>query len=109
MPRVMNATARSFTILIFGLLLSLSMVPTLQSADSQLHLTLRSRAKTQSGANAKEAIVENQAAWDPKKTAIIVCDMWDDHWCRSASQRVAELAKPMNDVVKTARAKGIFI
>jgi nicotinamidase-related amidase len=35
--------------------------------------------------------------------------MWDDHWCKSASLRVAELAGPMNELVKLARAKGVFI
>jgi nicotinamidase-related amidase len=40
---------------------------------------------------------------------MILCDMWDDHWCKSAARRVAELAGPMNEVVKMARAKGVFI
>jgi hypothetical protein len=35
--------------------------------------------------------------------------MWDDHWCKSAARRVAELAGPMNEVVKLARAGGVFI
>jgi nicotinamidase-related amidase len=35
--------------------------------------------------------------------------MWDDHWCKSAAGRVVELAGPMNELVKTARAKGVFI
>lgn len=34
--------------------------------------------------------------WDPKKTAIIICDMWDDHTCRGAADRVAEMAPAMN-------------
>jgi nicotinamidase-related amidase len=46
---------------------------------------------------------------DPKKTAIIVCDMWDDHWCQSAAKRCAELAKQAEPVLKAARAKGITI
>ena len=24
-------------------------------------------------------------ALDPKKTAIIICDLWDKHWCRGAT------------------------
>ena len=47
-------------------------------------------------------------AWDAKKTAMIVCDMWDDHWCKSAAQRVGELAGPMNEMVKrSARERGV--
>ncbi len=68
-----------------------------------LSLTLRSRAKSDG------TIVEKTAQWDPKKTAIIVCDMWDDHWCKSAARRVTELAGPMHEMLKAARARGIFI
>src|SRR5512133_3454276 len=37
--------------------------------------------------------------WDPCDTAIIICDMWDKHWCKGASERTAELAPLMNRVV----------
>ncbi len=84
------------------LLLFLAMTTSL-SADPALPLTLRSRAKTDGVAS------EKRAAWEPTKTAIIVCDMWDDHWCRSAARRVTELAGPMNEMLKTARKNGIFI
>jgi nicotinamidase-related amidase len=75
--------------------------------DGQLHLTLRSRAKPSAGTNA--APIETKANWNPKKTVLIICDMWDDHWCKSAAQRVTELAGPMNEMIKQARAKGVFI
>ena len=35
---------------------------------------------------------EKQTAWDPRKTAIIICDMWDRHTCRGAERREAEIA-----------------
>jgi nicotinamidase-related amidase len=72
------------------------------SAGTSLHLTLRSRA-------ASDAVTENKADWEPKKTALIICDMWDDHWCKSAAKRVAEMAGPLNEVVKEARKQGVFI
>jgi nicotinamidase-related amidase len=71
-----------------------------------LHLTLRSRIK---GDGDRFAVVEKKVDWDPKRTAIIICDMWDDHWCRSAARRVRELAGPLNEAVKAARAKGVFV
>src|SRR5262249_41503318 len=43
------------------------------------------------------------------KTAIVICDMWDRHWCAGASRRVAEMAPRMNEVIKAARARGVFI
>jgi len=47
--------------------------------------------------------------WNPTETAIIICDMWDQHWCKSASRRVAEMAPYMNDVISIARKKGVLI
>jgi|TARA_B100001964_G_C14238124_1_gene603530 nicotinamidase-related amidase len=70
-----------------------------------LKLNLRSQGK--GAADTREKI--KQATWKSEKTALIICDMWDDHWCKSASRRVGEMAPVLNDIVKTARAKGIFI
>lgn len=70
-------------------------------ADDALQLHLRSRK----GARVTEKI----ANWKPQETALVICDMWDDHWCQGAARRVAELAGPMNEMIKTARAKGVFI
>jgi nicotinamidase-related amidase len=41
--------------------------------------------------------------------AIIVCDMWDRHWCRGASERVTEMAKSMDATLHAARNKGALI
>lgn len=41
--------------------------------------------------------------------AMIVCDMWDAHWSRGASERVDAMVPRMNEVLKAARAKGIRI
>lgn len=76
-------------------------------ANMQLTLNLRSRAAAP-GQPAVPA-TEKQAGWDSKKTAIIVCDMWDQHWCKSAASRVSELAVPMNKMLKVARSQGILI
>lgn len=77
-----------------------------KSDDAQLNITLRSRS---SGSGQVVPPAEIKAGWNPHETALVICDMWDDHWCKSASSRVAELAKPMNDLVKQARQQGIFI
>jgi nicotinamidase-related amidase len=78
------------------------------AADKQtpLHLTLRSRTK---GDGDTFTLVEKKAEWEPKKTALIICDMWDDHWCKSAAGRVAEMAGPLNEAVKAARSRGVLI
>jgi len=86
-------------------LLLIAMVSPLLAADS-LNLTLRSQARQPDGSFKP---VEKTVQWEPKKTVLIVCDMWDDHWCKSAARRVVEMAGPMNEMLKTARAKGVFI
>jgi type 1 glutamine amidotransferase/nicotinamidase-related amidase len=54
-------------------------------------------------------IVNNELKWETTKTAVIVCDMWDAHWCKGATARVGELVVPMNDFLTIARAKGMLI
>jgi nicotinamidase-related amidase/type 1 glutamine amidotransferase len=54
-------------------------------------------------------LAEAKVSWDPGKTAIIVCDMWDRHWCRGATERVAELAPRLNAVISEARQRGVLI
>src|SRR5437868_6015215 len=46
---------------------------------------------------------------DPHETALVICDMWDKHWCKSATARVAELAPHINDLASALRAKGVLI
>jgi type 1 glutamine amidotransferase/nicotinamidase-related amidase len=47
--------------------------------------------------------------WDAKKTAVIVCDMWDQHWCLSATSRCEELAPRMNELIGAFRDRGALI
>lgn len=75
-------------------------------------LVLHSRSinvpKSDGGA-ATETVVEKTVEWNPRKTALIICDMWDNHWCKGAARRVGELAGPMNKVITAARQQGVFI
>ena len=54
-------------------------------------------------------LVNHIEAWKPAETAIIICDMWDKHWCDDATARVAEIAPEMNKVLTIAREKGVKI
>src|SRR5262249_37176398 len=72
-----------------------------------LRLTARSRQPFGDGKEYK--VVEKALRWDPKQTAIVICDMWDQHWFKGATQRVAEMAPRMNKVVAAARARGVLI
>jgi nicotinamidase-related amidase len=44
-----------------------------------------------------------------KEAAIVICDMWDKHWCKSATNRCEALAKKMAPVLEFARKKGVLI
>lgn len=78
------------------------------SSASTLELHSRSR-KENSNLSNDWTLAEQTLKWDGKKTAIIICDMWDKHWCLGASERVAEMAPRMNEVIKEARKRGITI
>jgi nicotinamidase-related amidase/type 1 glutamine amidotransferase len=52
---------------------------------------------------------EKTLRWEPNQTAIVVCDMWDRHWCEGANRRVGEMAPRMNTVVSEARSRGVLI
>jgi len=47
--------------------------------------------------------------WNVAETAIVVCDMWDNHHCQIAAQRVGVLAPRMNQVLTAARDRGVMI
>lgn len=55
------------------------------------------------------AVTESEIRWDAKKTAVIICDMWDDHTCKGAARRVAAMVPRFNEVLRAARAKGALI
>ncbi len=76
--------------------------------DPKLYLNARSRLPFSD--NKEEFIVvNNREIWNPAETAIIICDMWDQHWCKGASRRVAELAPYINSFSALARQKGVLI
>ncbi|HQL95121.1 MAG TPA: isochorismatase family protein [Candidatus Hydrogenedentes bacterium] len=68
-------------------------------------LSLRSR-------DAGDLVSEGRAAaaeWPAAETAVIVCDMWDKHWCDFASERVGEMAPRMDEFLRRLRAAGVQI
>ena len=80
---------------------------TMTASLSAEHLKLNLRS--QNKGTGKSATKTEVAKWETEKTAIIICDMWDDHWCKSAARRVEEMAPALNETVKTARGMGIFV
>lgn len=73
-----------------------------------MRLQLRAREEARAGSG-EFRVVERAKDWDVAKTAIIVCDMWDDHYCKLAAQRVNVMAPKMNAVLTAARNHGVMI
>ena len=89
------------------LLLAAFVLPLLLRAGP-LELHARSRVRDAQDTNAFVA-VERSLSWDPSRTAVVVCDMWDKHHCPDATERVGEMVPRMDAVLKAARAKGALI
>ncbi len=96
---------------IAGTLIFIASVSSFVSAEPPNEaLTLHTRSRTKVKDNDTTwKVVDKTVEWDAKKTAIIICDMWDDHWCKGAAARVAELAEPMDEVIRKARSQGVFV
>ena len=47
--------------------------------------------------------------WKAAETAVIICDMWDDHTCKGAAARVAAMAPKVDAFVSEARLRGVLI
>jgi type 1 glutamine amidotransferase/nicotinamidase-related amidase len=73
-----------------------------------IRLTLRSRVES-APASGEWKATEQVKELPIAETAIILCDMWDQHWCRGATERCDAIAQRMAPVVAAARAAGVQI
>ena len=74
----------------------------------ELHLNLRHQILKQdaTGHNQWE-VVATEVRLLANETAILLCDVWDKHWSRGATERVDAMVPRMNHVITAARAKGV--
>ena len=79
-----------------------------QAGGMQLHAPLQIRVQP----------FKNSDTWEPvtvpgtfaaADSAIVICDMWDKHWCHGATNRVEDLARRMDPVLRRARESGILV
>lgn len=76
--------------------------------EGSLRLKLRTRVEPFKGSGDRAAVTLDRE-FPVAETAIIICDMWDRHWCRGATERCDALASKMAPVLRAARAAGIQI
>lgn len=77
------------------------------AADS-LSLTLQSQHETAEGSGLFHT-VQREEKWNPRETALIVCDVWDYHHCLNAVRRLEEFGPRLNAVIQRARESGVTI
>ncbi|MEK7404351.1 MAG: isochorismatase [Acidobacteriota bacterium] len=90
----------------YGLAALLACVAAAPAAD--LRLPLRSRVEPFKGSGVWREVRFEQS-FPVKETAILICDMWDKHWCQGASARVEVLARKMAPLIERARKRGLLI
>ena len=93
----------------FGSLILTCAVLSLQSLSSFAGETITFQSQHRVLEDGIIRVEQQTTEWDAEKTAIIVCDMWDKHWCSGATARVAEMAPTMEKVLQAARAMGVLI
>jgi len=80
------------------------------SGQPAVTLTLRRWQLGQDADGHNQWTVQLQAHTLPAaNVAMVICDMWDNHWSRGAVTREAALIPRMNEVLATARQRGMHI
>lgn len=74
----------------------------------EAQLKLRSRVELYKGSAEWHEVAVDEP-FSPSTSALILCDMWDHHWCEGAAGRVAVLARKIAPVVEMARSHGFLI
>ncbi|HNC98577.1 MAG TPA: hypothetical protein PKW90_20770, partial [Myxococcota bacterium] len=75
-------TSRNAGPILFALFVAILMhAPRTTAADEPITVHLQSRPRTPSTRGLEVRLKETrEEAWAPRETALIICDMWDDHW-----------------------------
>jgi gluconolactonase len=90
------------------LILSSLLMNAVVASAEPLPLELRYQTEKPSGSGTWETRTR-QEKWKPEETAIVVCDVWDQHHCLNAVRRLEQFAPRLNDVLKKAREQGVTI
>lgn len=88
------------------LILLLAGLPSAVADDVVLNVRRQTETAEDSGRFHRQT---SAVTWKAEQTAVVVCDMWDKHWCPESTARVGELAPVMNRVIRKAREKGMLI
>jgi nicotinamidase-related amidase len=90
------------------LLISMLAFGALSAGAAEITVDLRSRVEAFKG-TAEWHEVHLQKTLSATTTAVIICDMWDKHWCSGATGRVNGLVRKMDPFLDVIRKQGIQI
>ena len=77
-------------------------------ADS-LEFKTRRQVPVTEGSSQHHSVIET-VKWEPKQTAIVICDMWDQHWCQGAcGLRTSEVWPARRFVLSTPKIGWRFV
>ena len=76
--------------------------------NNSVSINLRSQTPSTTGRLEWET-GETVEKWLGKETAMVIVDMWDRHWCPTATERVGALAVLVNATAAAARQRGALI
>ncbi|MBM4036863.1 MAG: isochorismatase family protein [Planctomycetes bacterium] len=103
--------ARCWTVLAFALgalAVATAGEEKMKEKSGVFRLNLRSRVEEPKGSGQwKEAVTAKELL--PAETALLLCDVWDLHWCKGANERLAKMLPRMAEVVQFARSNGVQI
>ena len=77
--------------------------------ENSTPLRFEARHRVKDSASGQLKAVTETLTWSPQQTAVVICDMWDHHWCKSAERRVAEMAPRVNEFISALRDRGCLI
>jgi hypothetical protein len=76
---------------------------TSSACSSEIELTLQTRDA------ATGKIILNKEKIDPARVGVIAVDVWNFHWCKTATMRVDAIVPRMNKALEAARALGMTV
>ena len=77
---------------------------------SELQLRLRIQTLVQDALGYSQwQTVQSDRTWAWAHTALLLCDVWDAHWCRGARERLDAMIPRMDAVVRAVRERGATI
>ncbi len=78
--------------------------------DAPVRLTVRRRELALDELGYRDwRVVERPVDLHPERTALLLCDVWDRHWCRGAQERLEPLVPRIDRTARVARERGMLV